>query len=262
MPDNIYILAFPYDRCHSKRVSSDGHRIIASPRYDSLVALERVLGHEAPPNCVMEPPASYLNGNNAPDGSKDVAGTEKLQGEYTIEDYYALPDDQKFELIDGVLYVMKAPTTIHQIVAGDVFHQIKNYISSNKGKCIPLMAACDVQLDMDDKTMVQPDFMIVCDRSKIVKKKIYGAPDFILEVLSPYTRKKDMSLKLAKYENAGVREYWLIDPDKQKVIVYTFDEDDSDISIYDFHDKVPVHIYNGKCVVDFEQVLEDIEFLL
>ena len=237
-------------------------RITASPRYDTLVALERVLGQQAPPNCVMESPTPYYNGNNALDGSKDSVGAGKVQGEYTIEDYYALPDDQRFELIDGVLYVMEAPTTIHQMMAGDVYHQVKNYISSKKGKCIPLMSPCDVQLDMDDKTMVQPDFMIICDRSKVVKQKIYGAPDFILEVLSTSTRKKDMSLKLAKYENAGVREYWLIDPDKQKVIVYTFDEDDSDVSIYDFHDKVPVHIYDGKCVVDFEEIWENIEFLL
>ena len=156
---------------------------------------------------------------------------------------------------------MSAPYTTHQIIALDIFNQVKNHIRSKNGKCIPLAAPCDVQLDKDNKTMLQPDVMIICDRDKVVKQKVYGAPDFIVEVLSNSTKKKDMTLKMSKYENAGVREYWIVDPDKQKIIVYDFLHD-FDVSIYGFEDSVPIGIYDGKCKVDFKQILEDISFLL
>lgn len=81
-------------------------------------------------------------------------------------------------------------------------------------------APVDVQLDCDEKTMVQPDVLVVCDREKIVPTHVYGAPDLIMEILSPATRKIDMNIKHSKYAAAGVREYWLIDPDKKKIVVY------------------------------------------
>ncbi len=234
--------------------------ITASPRYETLLALERVLAPENEPGGLREDTPAY-GCNTGSDYITEGSTALKKQGEYTIEDYYALPDEQRVELIDGVFYDMSAPTTIHQIIGLGIANQIKNYISSNKGQCVPLISPCDVQLDMDNKTMIQPDFMIVCDRSKIIRLRVYGAPDFIVEVLSPSTRKKDMSLKVSKYENAGVREYWLIEPDKQVIVVYTF-EGEGSISFYSFKDKVPVYIYDGKCEVDFAPILEDIEFLL
>ena len=98
-------------------------------------------------------------------------------------------------------------------------------------------------------------------KDKIVKKNIFGCPDFIVEVLSSSTKKKDMSLKLAKYENAGVKEYWMVDPDKLKIIVYDFAHD-YDVSIYGFEDKVPVGLYDGKLQIDFKPILDEISFLL
>ena len=228
--------------------------ITVSPRYDTLMALEKVLGEDISGNMVSEESAVY--------GSKKGATSHKNPGEYTVEDYYALPDDRRAELIDGVFYDMSSPTTVHQMIALDISLQFKSYISSNKGSCIPFTAPCDVQLDKDDKTIVQPDVMIVCDKDKINKNKIYGAPDLIVEILSPSTSKKDMSTKLAKYSNAGVREYWLVDPDKQKIVVYDFTTDTYDIAIYGFDDKVPVAIYNGKCKVNFKAIYNDIAFLL
>ena len=130
---------------------------------------------------------------------------KKKQGEFTVEDYLTLPDDLRVELIDGYFFEMSAPLTPHQIIARDITLQLTNYIKANKGKCVPLMAPCDVQLDRDDKTMVQPDVLIVCDRSKITKERIIGAPDFIVEVLSESTKKKDMTIKLNKYSDAGVK---------------------------------------------------------
>ena len=90
----------------------------------------------------------------------------------------------------------------------------------NKGHCKAFVAPVDVQLDCDDKTMVQPDILIVCDPDKLIKQCVFGAPDFVAEVLSKSTKNKDMNLKLMKYKRAGVREYWLIDTENEKVITY------------------------------------------
>jgi Uma2 family endonuclease len=123
-----------------------------------------------------------------------------------------------------------------------------------------MVAPADVQLDMDDKTMVQPDIFVVCDRSKLKNGRLYGAPDFVVEVLSPSTRKKDMFTKLAKYANADVREYWIVDPDKKRVLVYDFESDDF-VKVYTFEDKVPVGIFNRQCEVNFAEIYDYIHFL-
>ena len=217
--------------------------ITESPRYDTLMALEKVLGKEKP-FMVSEPAFQYQ---------------AKRQGEYTLDDYYQIPDDQRVELIDGVIYDMAAPTSIHQIIAGHFYAQLLGYVSSKKGKCMPMISPLDVQLNCDNKTMVQPDVVVVCDRDKIIRRCVYGAPDLVVEVLSPHTKKKDMTLKMHKYEDAGVKEYWLIDPDKQKIIVYDFINDD--YSIYGFDSIIPVAIWGGDCQIDFHVILEAIEFL-
>ena len=136
------------------------------------------------------------------------------------------------------------------------------YVATKKkqGECIPMFAPVDVQLDQDDKTMVQPDLMIVCDRKKLTRQGVFGAPDFIIEILSESTRKKDSYLKLMKYQKAGGREYWLVDPDKKKVIVYDLEKVEIPV-IYGFTDQVPVRIFDGKCVVDFSLIYENIKFI-
>ncbi len=236
--------------------------ITRSPRYDTLLALEKVLGVDSASKCLREnEPVFDASDPKGIIGNAALKKAGKNPGEYTIEDYYALPDEQRVELIDGVFYDMGAPYTTHQMISADIMTQIKNYIKSKNGNCIPFAAPCDVQLDMDDKTMVQPDVMVICDRDKIVKQKIYGAPDFVVEILSESTKKKDMTIKMAKYANAGVKEYWIVDPDKQKIIVYDF-ANDFDVSIYGFEDTVPVGIYDGECKIDFKAILEDISFLL
>ncbi|MBR0173446.1 MAG: Uma2 family endonuclease [Lachnospiraceae bacterium] len=181
---------------------------------------------------------------------------DEHHGGYTLEDYLALPDDVRVELIDGVFYDMGAPLQKHQLVTNQINIIISNFIAANNGTCVPFMPPTDVQLDCDDKTIVQPDFLIVCDKKKLGDGwRIFGAPEFVLEVLSPSTRKKDMTLKLAKYEAAGVKEYWIVDPEKEKVIVYRFgEEEDYDISLYGFTDKVGVGIFDNRCKVDFAAI--------
>lgn len=104
------------------------------------------------------------------------------------------------------------------------------------------------------------DILITCDRDKLHERVVYGAPDFVVEILSPSTRKKDVFLKLHKYENAGVREYWIVDPDKKRILVYDFNADEWP-TIYSFQDKIPVRIFGGDCVIDFAEIDEYISFL-
>ena len=136
----------------------------------------------------------------------------------------------------------------------------RNYIKDKKGKCKTYVSPIDVQLDRDDKTMVQPDVMVVCDRDKIINRCLYGAPDFVVEILSPSTSKKDSTIKLKKYKDAGVREYWMVDPDKKKVVVYDWNKSDMPV-VYGFDAKVPVGIFDGECVIDFEEIYVEIAFL-
>ena len=187
----------------------------------------------------------------------------KKQGQYTIEDRNALPEDHPSELIDGVIYNMASPALRHQSISGAIYRQLWNYVDSQGGDCIPFIAPTDVRLDRDERTMVVPDVFVICqpdDDRMDNDKYINGAPDLIIEVLSPSTRRKDMFTKLHKYEAAGVREYWIVDPNKEKVIVYIFGEE-SDVSLYGFDSEVPVGIYQGKCRIDFQRVVRDLKRL-
>ena len=217
--------------------------VTRSPRYETLIALERVLKKQ-----------TDRIGEALPETS------EKRQGDYTVEDYYLIPKERRVELIDGVIYDMASPTAIHQILSTELCNIIRSYISQQKGRCIVMAAPMDVQLDCDDKTMVQPDVMVVCDRDKITRKCIYGAPDLAVEILSDSTKKKDMYVKLGKYMDAGVREYWLVDPKGKKVIVYDFEAEVTP-AIYGFSSKVPLGIFGGECEVDFAKIYEYISFL-
>lgn len=187
----------------------------------------------------------------------------KKQGEYTIEDRNALPEDHPSELIDGVIYNMASPALRHQSISGSIYHQLWNYIDAHGGNCVPFIAPTDVRLDRDERTMVVPDVFVICqpdDDRMDNDKYINGAPDLIIEVLSPSTRRKDMFTKLHKYEAAGVREYWIVDPEKEKVIVYVFGED-SDVSLYGFDSEIPVGIYQGECRIDFQRIVRDMKRL-
>lgn len=183
-------------------------------------------------------------------------------GTYTIDDYMALPDEKRVELIDGRFYEMNAPHTGHNVLADEIQSAFTRYIRKNRGKCLAITSPVDVQLDRDNKTMLQPDVALVCDRKKFVRGIIYGAPDLTVEVLSPSTRSKDLLLKLRKYRNAGVREYWVVDPQSRQITVHRFDGDADSCAVYRSTDRVPVGIFGGGCTVDFEEIFGYAEFLL
>lgn len=194
-------------------------------------------------------------------GETQAAYLCKKQGEYTLEDYYAWPDDERIELIDGYIFRMDAPTIAHQIVGFQICMHLYNYINTQNGTCLPLVSPVDVQLDRDDKTMLQPDVLVVCDRDKVINRCIYGAPEFVVEVVSASSVRKDTVIKLNKYKNAGVQEYWIVDLESRHVIVYDF-FNDSPIQIYGIDSEIPVAIFGGECRISFAQIYEKIEFLL
>ena len=182
---------------------------------------------------------------------KDEKGRPlKQQGEYTIVDYLNWPAEDRIELINGRIYDLAAPGYVHQEIAGRIYRMIGNYIDQKGGNCNPGIAPLDVQLDKDDKTMVQPDVIIDCREGKKNPMRIIGAPDFVLEVLSDSSRSKDVIIKTEKYMSAGCREYWIVDPRNETVIVYDFENERYPLN-YTFEDKVPVNIYGGELAIDF-----------
>ena len=168
---------------------------------------------------------------------------------YTLEDIYNLPDGERAELIDGQIYYMApTPSRTHQLISGDLFAAIYNYIKEHKGKCEVYSAPFAVFINKDYFNYVEPDISVVCDPNKLNDKGCNGAPDWIIEIVSPSSRRMDCSTKLFKYRTAGVREYWIVDPAKERITVWDFENDDT--ADYTFKDKVKAGIYSD-LYIDF-----------
>ncbi len=160
----------------------------------------------------------------------------------TIDDIYALSDGERAELIDGHMYMMSPPSRIHQKITGKLFTEISNYINHKGGQGEVYVAPFAVFLNEDDKNYVEPDISVICDPNKLNDNGCNGAPDWIIEVVSPTSRKRDYSTKLFKYRTAGVREYWLVDPEKKRVMVWNFEYDDQ--QEYSFEEIIKAGIYD------------------
>ena len=236
--------------------------VTKAPRRETLLALEKVLSRQTESS-----KSSFSNSSGEPSVFREDrqpymaeypgAPGDPRQGTYTLDDYYALPDERRVELIDGVIYDMSCPLRVHQAILGQLHLQLAPCVEEHP-ECELFFAPADVRLDNDNRTILQPDLYIVCGKEETDKRRLNGAPDFIIEILSPSNRKHDMVLKLNKYQNAGVREYWIVDPQNLKIIVYDFTED-IDIESYTFEDKVPVIISQGECEVDFGRIYEKIK---
>lgn len=170
---------------------------------------------------------------------------------YTIEDIYNLPEGTRAELIDGRIYYMAPPSRIHQKLSGKLFAIISNYIDTQGGSCEPYAAPFAVYLDERTNTYVEPDISVICNSDKLTDKGCVGAPDWIIEIVSPGSRRMDYYTKLFKYRTAGVREYWIVDPDKQRVQVYNFESEDT--LEYTFADSINSGIY-ADFSIDFSKL--------
>lgn len=199
--------------------------------------------------------------------SQNPAGTRQdrdipanKSGKYTLTDYYALPDEIRAELIDGMFYDMASPSIIHQELSFLIHRSLDDHIRNNKGKCKVYSAPTDVRLFKDDKTIVQPDVIVVCDKNKRKNgRRIEGAPDLVIEILSDSTRKKDLTIKLNQYMQAGVQEYWIVDPAGRVVTFDWTQEGDPMPRIHETADKIPVAIWGGACILDFEEIFREVE---
>lgn len=146
----------------------------------------------------------------------------QTQKRYTYQDYLTWPDEERWEIIDGVAYDMSpAPSTMHQRISMQIATLVN--IALRGKSCTPFAAPTDVYFSEED--VVQPDVFVVCDRNKIEKNKINGAPDLIFEILSPGTSRKDRWEKKELYERNGVREYILVVAESQYVEQYILQSD-------------------------------------
>ena len=161
---------------------------------------------------------------------------------YTINDIYALPDGQRAELIDGQIYNMAPPNFLHQKLVMELSAAIHQYIKSKKGNCEVLPAPFAIFLNQDNQNYVEPDISIVCDKNKLDKQGCNGAPDWIIEIISPSTERLDCGIKLFKYRSAGVREYWMVNPTLRTVTVYDFEHNEK-TKQYSFDDDIPSCIF-------------------
>lgn len=144
----------------------------------------------------------------------------------TAQDYWNLPEGHRAELIDGELYDMAPPGFIHQKLVSGLVRQIGNYIKERGGSCEVIPAPFTVNLNADDSAYVEPDLSVICDKNKLTDRGCEGAPDFIIEIVSPGSRKRDYFQKNALYSEAEVREYWIVDPERARTTVYRYEEDD------------------------------------
>ena len=161
---------------------------------------------------------------------------------YTTEYIYSLPQGQRAELIDGVVYDMAPPTRIHQKLVSELHFKITDYIKKNNGSCEVYPAPFAVFLNQDNRNYVEPDISVICDKNKLNDYGCNGAPDWVIEIVSPSTKRLDYGIKLFKYRTAGVREYWIVNPLTQMVNVFDLEKEEMS-DLYKFDEEIPVCIY-------------------
>lgn len=174
----------------------------------------------------------------------------------TLEQYEALPEDIRAEVFDGQIYYMASPSQIHQTILLELSSLLNSYVKKKKGPCKVFPAPFDVKLSDNPFTVVQPDIMIVCDEDKLDGNRCNGAPDFIIEIVSPGNPSDDYIRKLYYYKNYGVKEYWIVDPKRKIVTVNYFEGNLISIS-YSFNSTIKVNIYDDLYInfADIEEML-------
>jgi len=180
---------------------------------------------------------------------------KKLENRYTYKEYANWDDDKRWELIDGIPYMMSGPNTQHQRILGRLHIEIGTYLKGKKCEIFP--APFDVRLNhkSNDDTVVQPDLVIVCDPSIIDDKGCKGAPDMVIEILSPSSGKMDKLIKFDKYLQAGVKEYWIVDPLTETIEVFLLKDDEYKRQVY-AEDSIPVTVLE-ECKIEFVSIFDE-----
>lgn len=176
----------------------------------------------------------------------------------TLEQYEAFPEDKRIEVFEGVVYDIASPSQEHQTISMELSTVLNTYIKNNKGSCRVFHAPFDVKLNDNPLTIVQPDLMIICDKNKLDGKRCNGAPDFVIEIVSPGNPSDDYIRKLYYYKNAGVREYWIVDSRRKIVTVNYFEGDMLNVQ-YSFDSVIKVNIYDD-LYIDFSEIMNILDF--
>jgi len=189
---------------------------------------------------------------------KETAESYRRAEIYTYADYASWDDGERWELIDGVAYLMApGPSEPHQGVSSGLVAQLSNFLHGKP--CKLRFAPFDVRLSADgaDDTVLQPDIMVICDSSKIVYSGCVGAPDLVIEILSPGSAKHDMIRKFQAYKKAGVAEYWVINPETRTLQTHILNAGEYLTRVYADTDEVPVHVLKG-CNILLQDVFAEI----
>ncbi len=171
---------------------------------------------------------------------------------YSLQDIYALSEGKRAELLDGQMYYMAPPTATHQRILNFLSTEINLYIRKKHGTCEVFPAPFAVFLDTDKEKYFEPDISVICESEKVDDFGCHGAPDWIIEIVSPSSRNMDYYLKLAEYKKAGVKEYWIVDPMKKVILVYPMESSDAPI-ICSFKSKVNPKLYED-LEIDFAKM--------
>lgn len=193
-----------------------------------------------------------------PEGELVTADSSQLTGKklYTVADIEALPDGERAELIDGEMFMMASPMLRHQKILMWLSATIWNYIMKHGGSCEVLPAPFAVYIKDDEHNYVEPDISVICDRNKLDEKGCHGAPDWVIEIVSPSSKDMDYERKQVLYQEAGVREYWVVDPIQRNVTVYNFGIMTM-LERHSFSERVKVGIYE-ELVIDFQEYQKEV----
>jgi Uma2 family endonuclease len=181
--------------------------------------------------------------------NENMALAEKYEEtpRYTWADYLEWDENVRIELLDGEAVAMAPPSGTHQGVVGELFYRIRGFLEGKPCKVYPAPYAVRLnpREDSRDDTVFEPDIVVVCDPVKLDKHGCKGAPDLVVEVLSPSTIRHDRIVKFRKYQQAGVREYWIVDPETQSIQACVLENGRYVVSVYDEEDTVPVTVLPG-----------------
>ena len=162
--------------------------------------------------------------------------------DFTVVDIENLPENVRAELIDGQIFYFAAPMVIHQEILVEISNRLYNHIKSKDGMCKMIVAPVKVCLIEDGKNYLEPDIIVVCDKEKIKEDGCHGAPDLVIEIASKSTKNRDYGIKMLKYRTAGVKEYWIVDPMRETIMVYWFDDEEQNC-LYGFQEEVKFHLF-------------------
>lgn len=177
---------------------------------------------------------------------------------YTVADIEALPEGERAELIDGEMFMMASPMEAHQDLLGWLYVEISLYIRAKKGNCKVYPAPFAVYITDNQHNYTEPDITVICDREKLDEKGCHGAPDWVIEIISPSSKYMDYVRKLSLYERTGVREYWAVDPVGKRITVYRLESKEGP-EVYSFTDKVNAGIYEDFAIDFGEYIFRDFD---